>query len=255
MSGEETKNMNAPTAESSGSRSTYIKLGAFVAAVIAVIVAAQFVDIGAQYREALRWIEDNRGIGALAFVGLYIVATVFGLPGSILTLAGGAIFGLLLGFLFVSAGSTLGATGAFLVGRYLARDAIAQRVEGNEKFKAVDDAVAEEGWKIVFLTRLSPVIPFNLQNYAYGLTKVNVWQYMLASWIGMMPGTLMYVYFGAAAGTLAEAAAGDTPTSPFQMVLYVVGLIATVVVTVYVTRIARKKLNREVDIDVDEATE
>ena len=176
------------------------------------------------------------------FVGVYVLATVLFLPASALTLGAGAVFGLGLGIAYVSAASTLGAAAAFLIGRYLARDRIAKKTEGNKTFQAIDGAVEKEGWKIVGLTRLSPVFPFTLLNYAYGLTKVPFWHYLLASWIGMLPGTAMYVYLG----SLGKAA-GEGGTSGLEWGIRIVGLIATVVVTIYVTKIAKKALNSKLD--------
>ena len=115
-------------------------------------------------QSALEWVQGLGPAGAIAFIGIYIVATVAFLPGSILTLGAGVIFGVLLGSLLVFVGATIGATAAFLVGRYLARSWVAKKIEGNEKFKAIDTAVGREGFKIVALTRLSPVFPFNLLN-------------------------------------------------------------------------------------------
>ena len=158
-----------------------------------------------------------------------------------LTLGAGAVFGVVWGSIYVSIASTLGATAAFLVGRYLARDAIARKIEGSERFAVIDKAVAKEGWKIVGLTRLSPVFPFTLLNYAFGLTQVKLRDYMLASWIGMMPGTVMYVYLG----SLAKAPTGEHPRTTGEWALYGVGLLATVVVTVFVTCIAKKALARK----------
>ena len=128
------------------------------------------------------------------------------------------------------------------MGRYLAPNAIALKIEGNERFAAIDKAVANEGWKIVGLTRLSPVFPFTILNYAFGLTQVKLRDYVLASWIGMMPGTVMYVYLG----SLAKAASGERTHSTGEWVLYGVGLLATVVVTVFVTRIAKQALAKRI---------
>ena len=128
------------------------------------------------------------------------------------------------------------------VGRYLARDAIARKIEKNEKFAAIDRAVADEGWKIVFLTRLSPVFPFTLLNYAFGLTRVKLSHYVLASWIGMMPGTVMYVYLG----SLVNVGAGHRQRTTGEWVLYGVGLLATIAVTIFVTRMARKALEKKI---------
>jgi uncharacterized membrane protein YdjX (TVP38/TMEM64 family) len=185
---------------------------------------------------------------------MYILASVFMLPGSVLTLGAGAVFGVMKGSAIVSVASTLGATAAFLVGRHLARERVARMIAGNERFLAIDEAVGREGWKIVGLTRLSPVFPFNLLNYAYGITKVRLRDYFLASWVGMLPGTLMYVYLGSLAGSLATLGRQGAGRTPAQWALYAVGLLATVAVTVFVTRIARAALAQRARLDADQAS-
>ncbi|MDJ1178357.1 TVP38/TMEM64 family protein [Roseofilum sp. BLCC_M91] len=198
-------------------------------------------------RSALESINNLGPIGALAFILLYIIATVAFLPGSIITLGAGVVFGVVFGSLYVFIGATLGATAAFLVGRYLARGWVAQRIQGNAKFSAIDRAVGEEGLKIVLLTRLSPVFPFNLLNYAYGLTQVTLKDYVIGS-IGMIPGTIMYVYIGSLAGNLATLGTGDQPSNPtITWTLRIMGFIATVAVTLYVTKIARKALDGAIE--------
>lgn len=198
-------------------------------------------------RSALQWIESLGIIGGIAFIAIYIIATVAFLPGSILTLGAGVVFGVLLGAVYVFVGATLGAIAAFLVGRYLARGWISKKIEGNQKFAAIDKAVAKEGFKIVLLTRLSPVFPFNLLNYAFGITGVSLKDYALGS-VGMIPGTIMYVYIGSLAGDLARIGTESQPTNPtIQWAIRIIGFIATVAVTVYVTRIARKALAEKVD--------
>jgi len=193
-------------------------------------------------RVSLKWVESQGYIGGLAFMLIYIVATVAFIPGSILTLGAGVVFGVLLGSLYVFIGATLGAIAAFLVGRYLARDWVGKKIEGNQKFAAIDQAVAHAGFKIVLLTRLSPVFPFNLLNYAFGITGVTLKDYALAS-IGMFPGTVMYVYIGSLAGDIARIGSENQPTdATIQWVIRIVGFIATVVVTLYVTSIARKAI-------------
>lgn len=191
---------------------------------------------------AVEWIEQLGPAGPILFIVLYIAACVFFIPGSALTLGAGAVFGVVKGSIVVSIASTLGATAAFLVGRYLARDWVARKIEGNERFKAIDHAVAEQGWKIVGLTRLSPIFPFTLLNYAYGLTKVSLRDYVLASWIGMFPGTVMYVYFGSLARLGVEAERAGAA----QITLRIIGLLATIAVTVFISRIARKALEKQV---------
>jgi uncharacterized membrane protein YdjX (TVP38/TMEM64 family) len=147
----------------------------------------------------------------------------------------------------VSIASTIGASLAFLIARYVARDQIKQKLISNQKFKQIDRAIGEQGPKLVFLLRLSPLVPFNLSNYFYGLTAVGFWPYLLASWIGMLPGTLLYVYLGAAGKAGLSGAAGQTShRSPLEYVLFGIGLIATVIVTIWLTRIARRELSKTV---------
>lgn len=215
---------------------------------VAILIALSFILPVQQYTlSALDWIESLGIYGYGIFIVAYIVFTVLFLPGFILTVGGGALFGIFGGFIAVSLGSTMGACLAFLLGRFVARDAIDKKVAGNEKFAAIDRAVGQQGWKIVFLTRLSPIFPFNLINYAYGLTGVPFWHYALASWIGMMPGTLVYVYLGWAAGDAAKAALGEsTATSGMEWTLRIVGLLVAIAVTVYITRLARRALREAV---------
>ena len=200
-------------------------------------------------RNALQWIDNLGAVGAIAFMIIYIVATVAFLPGSILTLGAGVVFGVILGSIYVFIGATLGATFAFLVGRYLARGWISQKIAGNEKFAAIDKAIGREGLKIVLLTRLSPVFPFNLLNYGLGVTGVSLKDYFIGS-VGMIPGTIMYVYLGSLAGNIATIGGADQPTNPtITWAIRIIGFIATVAVTLYVTKVARKALEESIEIE------
>ncbi|MDJ0620906.1 MAG: TVP38/TMEM64 family protein [Calothrix sp. MO_192.B10] len=197
---------------------------------------------------ALEWIDSLGAVGAIAFIGFYIVTTVAFLPGFIPTLGAGVLFGVVWGSLYVFVGATIGATAAFLVGRYLARGWVAQKIAGNTKFRVIDEAVGREGLKIVLLTRLSPVFPFNLLNYAYGLTGVSLKDYFFGS-VGMIPGTIMYVYIGSLAGSLATIGTANQPSNPtVEWAIRIIGFIATVAVTVYVTKIARKALEESTEV-------
>ena len=216
-------------------------LGGFIVLIAAAILAFKYFHGQELLKQAIAWVGQRGPWGPIIFIAIYIAAAVLFIPGSVLTLGGGAVFGVVWGSVYVSIGSTLGATCAFLVGRYLVRNSITRKVEGDKRFAAIDKAVAKEGWKIVGLTRLSPVLPFTLLNYAFGLTQVKLRDYILASWIGMMPGTVMGVYLG----SLAQAASGERTRSTGEWVLYGVGLLATVVVTVFVTRLARKALPKK----------
>jgi uncharacterized membrane protein YdjX (TVP38/TMEM64 family) len=198
-------------------------------------------------QSALNWIEGLGYIGGAAFMLIYIIATLAFLPGSVLTLGAGVVFGVVLGSVYVFIGATFGAIAAFLVGRYLLRNWISKKIEGNEKFVAIDKAVAKEGFKIVLLTRLSPIFPFNLLNYAFGVTKVSLKHYSFAS-VGMIPGTVMYVYIGSLVGNIARIGAQNPSANlPLQWILQIVGLIATIAVTVYVAHISRQALTKQVD--------
>ncbi len=199
-------------------------------------------------KDTLVWIESLGSIGAIAFIGIYVVATVAFLPAFVLTLGAGVLFGLWLGSIYVFIGATFGSIAAFLVGRYLARDWVAKKIADNDKFKAIDRAVGKEGLKIVLLTRLSPAFPFNLLNYAFGVTGVSARDYIIGS-IGMIPGTIMFVYIGSLAGSLALIGTdAQPPVNPtLQWTIRIVGLIATVAVTVYVTRLAKQALAESVD--------
>lgn len=202
--------------------------------------------LGAYVPQFAEWV-DSLGIwGPLVFILGYAAATVAFIPGSLLTLAAGAIFGLAKGTILVFAGAALGSSLAFLVARYLARGAVERRLQSAPRFATIYRAVASQGMKIVFLLRLSPVFPYNLLNYALGLTGVRFRDYVVAS-IGMLPGTFLYVYYGKALGSLAAVAGGAEADRGLAYWLVLgLGLGATIVVTTIVTRIARRALQREV---------
>ncbi len=214
-----------------------------IALAVAAIVAGILLLPVKQYLvNFLEWAQSLGSWGPIFVALFYIVACVFLLPGSVLTLGAGFLLGVPVGLVSAWMGATLGACAAFLLGRTLARDWVASRVSGNPKFTAVDDAVGREGFKIVLLLRLSPVFPFNFLNYALGLTKVSFGKYALASFIGMLPGGLMYVYLGSVARSLADVAAGKVQGGWAGQVFFWLGLAATIVVAGFVTRLARKSL-------------
>lgn len=219
----------------------YLRLALALAAVAAAALLLHRYNAQLLLRSALDYIAGLGPAGAAVFILFYIVCAVLLVPGSALTLGAGAIYGVLWGSVIVSVASTLAAAAAFLTGRYLARGWVERRVAGNSAFAAVDAAVADGGWKIVGLTRLSPLFPYTLLNYAYGLTRVSFKEFFFASWIGMLPGTVMYVYLGALAGELARAG-GKGGRTPAEWALYAAGLAATAAVTYYVTKLARARL-------------
>ncbi|MEG4069853.1 TVP38/TMEM64 family protein [Microcoleus sp. Pol11C2] len=214
-----------------------------------LIVATRSAYVQDVLRTLLMRIEELGWWGPVAFVATYNLATVLFVPGSVLTLGGGAIFGLWWGSVYVFAASLLGAVFAFAIGRYLCRDRVVKYMESHPKFKALDRAVSQQGLKIVFLTRLCPLFPFNLLNYALGITQVSLKDYVLGS-LGMIPGTIMYVYSGSLVGEVAAIGAICQSTSPHteaaKWSINILGFIATVTVTVFVTRIASKALEESI---------
>jgi uncharacterized membrane protein YdjX (TVP38/TMEM64 family) len=213
---------------------------------IALVVLVVLVLLGRQLSGQLpRLTAAVDGLGAwgpIVFIAAYALACVAFVPASLLTLAAGALFGVVKGTVFVLLGATLGSFGSFLIARYVARDWVAARVQKDVRFAAIDRAIAEQGRKVVFLLRLSPVIPFNVLNYALGLTQVRAVDFLVAS-VGMLPGTLLYVYSGKLASVVVGAAGTAAP--PRGTAFYVVlglGLAATAAVTVLVTRVAKRAL-------------
>ncbi len=206
------------------------------------VIAIRFLPIQVWLRQLLDWAAASGPVGVGLFILTYVMATVLLIPGSILTLGAGAAFGVVWGSIYVSVASLLGATAAFLIARYLAGNLVRSRIESHPSFAAIDRAIARSGWRVVGLTRLSPLFPFTFLNYAFGLTRISLPEYMVASWIGMMPGTILYVYLG----SLAQAAVGARSRKPVEWVLYGLGLVATVAVTGLITRLARTELRKSI---------
>ena len=229
---------DAPT---DGSRS--LPIGRILAGVVAVVA---LIALGRQFGIYLDrfvvWVDGLGAVGPLVYMAGYAAATVAFVPGAVMSLAAGATFGLGPGVLYVMLGATTGASLAFLLARYVAREPIEQRIAGNTRFAAVDRAIGREGFKIVLLLRLSPVFPFNLLNYSLGLTKVRFADYVAAS-IGMLPGTLLYTWSGVVVGDVIRLAGGAGPErGPAYYAVVLLGLAATVAVTALVTRTARRAL-------------
>ncbi|MEG4057336.1 MULTISPECIES: TVP38/TMEM64 family protein [unclassified Microcoleus] len=214
-----------------------------------LIVATRSAYVQDVLRTLLMRIEELGWWGPVAFVATYNLATVLFVPGSVLTLGGGAIFGLWWGSVYVFAASILGAVFAFAIGRYLCRDRVVKYMESHPKFKALDRAVSQQGLKIVFLTRLCPLFPFNLLNYALGITQVSLKDYVLGSF-GMIPGTIMYVYSGSLVGEVAAIGTETVYASPqdaaIKWLINTISFLAIVAVTVFITSIASKALEESI---------
>ncbi|HLK98999.1 MAG TPA: TVP38/TMEM64 family protein [Myxococcaceae bacterium] len=210
----------------------------------AVVAALVLLPVNQWLLALIERIQGMGPLGAVLFVVAYVAATVLLLPGSLLTLGAGFAYGPVYGTLLVMAASNLGANAAFLLGRTVMRERISRRIAGDARFSAVDAAVGAQGFRVVLLLRLSPLFPFNLLNYALGLTRVRQRDYALASVLGMFPATLLYVYLGSLITSVAQLTSGQRPDSgPWGRVLFWGGLAATVAVTVLITRIARRALD------------
>lgn len=217
-----------------------IWIGLGLAAVL-LFAASRLLPVGEWVRALRDWASGLGVAGRALYALVYAAATVLLFPASLLTIAAGFAFGLGWGIAVVWIGATAGAAVAFLVARHLARERIEKIARKRADFRAIDRAIGEKGWKIVALLRLSPIVPFSLSNYLYGLTAIPFGRYVLASAVGMLPGTVLYVYLGVAGRAAAAASTGERRT-PLEWALLAAGLGATLVATVLITRIARREL-------------
>lgn len=238
-------------------RGRWAKIAGVIVALVAVVLLLRRVgpEVTPYITAFLDWVDSLGFWAPVVYILGYAAATVAFVPGSILTMAGGVLFGVVRGTAFVFVAATLGASLAFLVARYLARGAIERRLEGDERFRLIDQAIGEDGLKLVVLLRLVPFFPFVWLNYGLGLTRVRFRDYFLGSF-GMLPGTLLYVSYGEAIGSLA-ALAGDAEVErgAGYWAMLGLGLAAAIAVTTLVTRRARQALaEATADVEVDGET-
>ena len=215
--------------------------------IVAMLAAVVLLPVREWLTAALIWTESHRYLAWVLFIVMYLIATVLVIPGTILTLSAGFAFGVPVGAMLVSVGSLAGACAAFLVGRFLAREWVAGRIAKWRTFNALDKAAGQEGFVVVLLARLSPLFPFNLLNYAFGLTAVRFRDYLFASWIGMAPAIVLYVYIGSAAQSLTELADGPVDAGLSGTALFAAGLAATLILTVFITRKATRVLAQHLE--------
>ncbi len=204
----------------------------------ALFFALRWVKQTGLMERAFDWIRGLGPWGPVAFIAIYVAAVVLFVPASIFTLGAGFVYGMMWGSIYVLIAANVAGNLAFLIGRHFARDWIAKKLAAQPKFKAIDEATACEGWKIVALIRLAPVFPFSLMSYAFGLTRVPFWSYAAAN-LAMIPGTLMYIYFGSVARDLT-----DKPATP-PWIKWTIGAL-TVIVIIYVTRFAKRALTQKI---------
>ncbi|MBD0334559.1 MAG: TVP38/TMEM64 family protein [Cyanobacteria bacterium Co-bin13] len=208
-----------------------------------VLVGVLVAVIGSQLPLAEWFVAVNSGLARLgslalpAFVLAYLIATVLGLPNVLLILVAGSLFGLVQGAIAASIADTLGAIACFFIGRTVARKRIKRWMDKHPRFAQIDQAVERKGWKILLLTRLSPLVPSSVLNYGFSCTKVGFWQYAFFSWIGMIPVILLYAYLGSFGTYLLN---GEITVE--KVAIQVVGLVLALGAALYVTRLTRRAI-------------
>lgn len=218
----------------------------FAAGIISTII---FLPFEKWLISVLEWTKGMGIWGPVVVASLYAAGAILFLPGSFMTMAAGFLFKVVLGTITVSVGSTIGACAAFMVARTFGRKWIAARIVKSRQFTAFDQAVKHHAFKVILLTRLSPAFPYNMLNYAFGLTKIEFWKYAFGSWIGMIPPTIMYTYFGSGLRSLTEIAAGRPENSPSERIFFWAGLAVTIVATLFIANLARKALQQKIQDD------
>lgn len=227
----------------------WISYGLVAGVGVLLLEAALVLPVSQWAQQLIEWIRGAGPAGVAVYAAAYIAATLLLLPGSLLTVGAGLVYGPILGTLLVSPVSVTAATCAFLLGRTLARGWVARRIASDVRLSAIDSVIGRHGFKIVALLRLSPVIPFNLLNYALALTRVRLRDYVIGSFVGMLPATLLYVYVGSLVTSVTALATDQGRAGTAQHVLYWVGLGTTLVVTIFVTRMARRALDKTLPHD------
>ena len=218
---------------------TILRLILLMLVLVGLFFALLWVKNSGLLARALEWISSLGPWGPFVFILIYIVVAVLLVPASILTFGAGVVFGMLYGSIYVLVAATAASTVAFIIGRHFARDRVERKLGDNPKFRLLDAAVAREGWKVVALVRLAPVFPFGLMSYGFGITRIPFWHYFWATF-AMIPGTLMYIYFGTLAGDLAGLKNGIQSPTWMKGLIFVLA----VVVTSYTARFASRALAR-----------
>lgn len=232
-------------------RNGRVRIAGFVGAIVLLGFAVWLLPLKHAIGLFLEWVRSFGAIGALVYAFVYVVGTVLLIPGTALTAGAGLLYGPVIGTLIVSPASVLAATLAFLIGRYFARGWVETRLAAYPRFAAIDQAIGKSGFKVVLLLRLQPIfLPFTLLNYSLGLTKVRLRDYVLASWLGMLPASILYVYLGSAVHNIGDLLGGRLPhAGPWGNVLFWGGLGATVLLVLLFGRLARRALREQLEPD------
>jgi uncharacterized membrane protein YdjX (TVP38/TMEM64 family) len=220
----------------------------FAAVLLAAVVAGlALLPVQQLLERFLEWIKCSGAWGLVLFVLLYVIVCLILMPGSVLTLAGGFIFGFTKGIAAASLGSTLGATAAFAIGRLAGRQWLEQRLTIHPRILAVDRAIGNQAFRIVLLIRLCSLFPLALMSYVFGLSKVPTGKFVLATWLGRLPGTIVWAYLGSNAKSLADLLAGRIQSGLGEQILLWLGLAAMAAVTIIITEIARRAVREAVN--------
>jgi uncharacterized membrane protein YdjX (TVP38/TMEM64 family) len=225
--------------------SRYGRVAGAVVGLVLVVTLAWFLPVTEWTIALAERLRGAGAIGVLIFVAVYVAAEVALVPGSLLTMAAGFAYGPIGGLLVASPASVLAATTAFVLGRTALRGLFRKKIAASPKTRALDRAIGHNSFKLILLLRLSPVIPFNLLNYILGVSDVAVGRYIIASFVGMLPGTWLYVYLGSLATTAAGLTHAEAARGPARLALTIAGLIATVLAVLFITRTARRMLDEE----------
>lgn len=231
-----------------------LKLLAAIVVVVGFIALSRILPVSTWLEQFVLWVRNMGVAGAFVFAAAYVAGTVFLMPGTVLTAGSGLLYGTLIGTLIVSPASVIGATISFVLARTFGREWVSKKVAQYPKFSAIDKAVERQGFKVVLLMRLQPVfIPFAMLNYALGLTKVRLRDYVLASWLGMLPATILYVYIGTVIHDLSQIVHGHLPsTGIWGRVFLWGGLVVTALLVTFLVRIAHRALTAELQVDTKE---
>lgn len=225
--------------------SSFLKFTFLLLLIAAIATACFTLPVEKMLKNFLIWIEQDLGPwGPLVLAVAYIPLTVLAVPASVLTLGGGYLFGLPVGFVADSIGATIGAAAAFLLGRTIGRSFVISKLKDYPQFRAVAIAIRKSGFKIVLLLRLVPLLPFNMLNYLLSVTPVSIWEYMLASWLGMMPITFALVYVGTTLKDISDVTHGWGEFSKTRWAMIILGLLVSVFLIICVTRVAKAALEK-----------
>ncbi len=223
-----------------------LRIAVLLVLLLIVAAAVMLFPIRDWARVVLDWIRDCGTLGPLIMIALYVPAALFLVPASWLNVAAGFFFGPWIGTIVASVGGALGAGIAFILGRTIARELVESQVKSRPAMQALGAAVGQQGFKIVMLTRLSPVLPYGVLNYLFSVSQVKFRDFLIATWLGMLPVSLMYAYLGSAAQDVMDVYPDDDSSNGLTQALFVLGLLATIMVTVMVTRLARRALREAV---------